>query len=99
MRRGASTRKTRHLQPNAPNAADAEGELRGLFCPLQARFPHSSTLQVGGKAHFALQNIFFKTLLTKLLLTMFIMPIPAQSGQVILTVRQQQPNFQLTSKL
>ena len=26
---GASTRKTRHLQPNASNAADAEG---GLFC-------------------------------------------------------------------
>ena len=26
---GASTRKTRHLQPHASNAADAEG---GLFC-------------------------------------------------------------------
>ena len=28
---GASTRKTGHLQPNASNAADAEGELFCLF--------------------------------------------------------------------
>ena len=49
---GASTRKTRHLQPNASNAADAKG---GLFCLFQTRFPHSSTLQVGGKPAALLQ--------------------------------------------
>ena len=53
---GASTGKTGHLQPNASDVADAEGR---LFCVFQTRFPHSSTLQVGGKARFASQNNHF----------------------------------------
>ena len=35
---GASTRKTRRLQPSASNAADAEG---GLICLFKTRVPHS----------------------------------------------------------
>jgi hypothetical protein len=50
---GASTGKTGHLQPNASDVADAEGR---LFCVFQTCVPHSSTLQVGGKARFASQN-------------------------------------------
>ncbi len=51
---GASTRKTRHLQPNAANAADAEGGCSG-FSRLAShiRAQAVQTLQVGGKARFA----------------------------------------------
>ena len=54
---GASTGKTGHLQPNASDVTDAEGR---LFCVSQTRLPHSSTLQVGGKARFASQNNHFR---------------------------------------
>ncbi len=56
---GASTRR---IQGNPASAAKdlkfdkldiADAESPELFCPFQARFSHSSTLQVGGKAHFA----------------------------------------------
>jgi hypothetical protein len=55
---GASTEKTGHLQPNASDVADPEGRLFCVF-KFQTRFPHSSTLQVGGKARFASQNNHF----------------------------------------
>ncbi len=55
---GASTGKTGHLQPNASDVALADAEGR-LFCVFQTRFPHSSTLQVVGKARFASQNNHF----------------------------------------
>ena len=54
--RGRARGKTGHLQPNASDVADAEGR---LFCVFQTRFPHSSTLQLGGKARFASQNNHF----------------------------------------
>jgi hypothetical protein len=47
----------RQLQPNASNAADAEV---GWFAFFQTRFPHSSTLQLGGKARFASQPFYHK---------------------------------------
>jgi hypothetical protein len=53
---GASMRKAQHLQA----AAKSFGYRRcrgGLFCLFQTRCPHSSTLQVGGKAHFASKTI------------------------------------------
>ncbi len=46
---GVSTGKTRHLQPQASNALDAEG---GLFCLFQTffqDFSYSSTLKSGEK--------------------------------------------------
>ncbi len=66
---GASTRKTRRLQPNASDAADADG---GLFCLFKTRVPHSSTLlsksqvEVGRKARFASQNNHFESFLNVL---------------------------------
>ncbi len=54
---GASMRKAQHLQPKA---SDMSRRCRGgfkLFCLFQTRCPHSSTLQVGGKAHFASKTI------------------------------------------
>ena len=52
---GASMRKAQHLQPNASDVADAEVGYK--FCVFQTRLPHLSTLQVGGKAHFASRTI------------------------------------------
>jgi hypothetical protein len=51
---GASMRKAQHLQPKS-DIADAG--VYGLFCLFQTRCPHSSTLRVGGKAHFARKTI------------------------------------------
>ena len=48
-----------HVESSAP-ATKSFGCRRcrdGLFCFFQTRFPHSSTLQVGGKAHFASKTI------------------------------------------
>jgi hypothetical protein len=51
---GASMRKAQHLQPKASDIADAEV---GCFAFSRLACPHSSTLQVGGKAHFASKTI------------------------------------------
>jgi hypothetical protein len=50
---GASMRKAQHLQPKASDIADAEV---GYFA-FSRLAAHSSTLQVGGKAHFASKTI------------------------------------------